>query len=199
MSGTQTPNLHLAYLDASQAQPEVKINDAWDKIDAVSGGLTVSNTSQDSPATSVDGVRRMEFIGATLEEDTAGVVVTIDDAGVVREASWTNALGAISIPINSVIRLSGAKRKIKEVIVLTQGGAGGCTIEIWKANLADHYPPVSGDDITGGANVVITSGTTHQDSTLSGWNVDLDKDDVFLFTLSASSTFTNVTISLRLG
>jgi hypothetical protein len=199
MSGSETPNLGLEYLDASQAQPEVKINDAWDKIDAVSGGLTISNTSQDSPATSVAGIRRIEIIGATLQEETDGAVLTIDDAGVVREAAWTNALGAISIPINSVIRLSGAKRKIKEVIVLTQGGAGSCTIEIWKANLADHYPPVSGDDITGGANVVITSGTTHQDSTLSGWNVDLDKDDVFLFTLSASSTFTNVTISLRLG
>jgi len=200
MSGGATPNLDLEYLDASQAQPEVKINDAWDKIDAAVGpGLTVQSTAADSPAVTVSGVKHLLLIGATVEEMTEGAAIVIDDAGVTREAAWTNALGAISIPINSVIRLSGAKRKIKEVIVLTQGGTGSCTIEIWKANLASHYPPVSGDDITGGANVVITSGTTHQDSTLAGWNTDLDKDDVFLFTLSASSTFTNVTITLRLG
>ena len=83
--------------------------------------------------------------------------------------------------------------------MLTQLRTSSCTVEIWKANLAAHYPPVSGDDITGGTNVVISSGSTYQNSTLSGWNVNLDKDDVFLFTLSASSTFTNVTISLRLG
>ena len=33
MSGDATPNLNLIYLDAAQAQPEVKINDAWNKID----------------------------------------------------------------------------------------------------------------------------------------------------------------------
>ncbi len=199
MSGSETPNLGLEYLDASQAQPEVKINDAWNKIDAAALGLTVNDTAIDSPAISISEVKKMTFHGATVQAETEGVLVIVDDAGVTREAAWTNALGAISVPINSVIRLCGAKRKIKEVIVLTQGGPGSCTIEIWKANLSAHYPPVSGDDITGGTNVVISSGSVYQNSTLSGWNLDLDKDDVFLFTLSASSTFTNVTISLRLG
>lgn len=200
MSGDATPNLDLIYLDVAQAQPEVKINDAWNKIDAAVGsGLTVNNTATDSPATSVTAVKRITFDGATVSEETSGIIVTIDDAGVTREASWTNALGAISIPINSVIRLCGAERKIKEVIVLTQGGPGSCTVKIWKANLSNHYPPVAGDDITGGTNVVLSSASTYQNSTLSGWNVDLAKDDVFLFTLSASATFTNVTISLRLG
>lgn len=200
MSGGGTPNLNLIYLDAGQAQPEVKVNDAWNKLDeAIGDGLIVSDTSADSPANSVASVHRIKFIGASIEAETDGVIVAIDDAGVTREANWTNALGAISVPINSVIRLSGAKRKIKEAIVLTQGGPGSCTIEIWKANLASHYPPTSADDITGGTNVVLSSASTYQNSTLSGWNTDLDKDDVFLFTLSATATFTNVTITLRLG
>lgn len=200
MSGDATPNLDLQYLDAAQAQPEVKINDAWNKIDAAVGaGLEITSTGE-SPNNVVSDAHKITFHGATVEsESNSGARVTVDDAGVVKEASWTNALGAISIPINSVIRLCGADRRIKEVIVLTQGGPGSCTIEIWKANIADHYPPNSGDDITGGANVVITAGVTFQDTVLSGWSTLLGKDDVFLFTLSASSTFTNVTITLRLG
>jgi hypothetical protein len=58
---------------------------------------------------------------------------------------------------------------------------------------------VSGDDITGGTNVVLTAASIYQNSTLTGWDVQLERDDVFLFTLSACTTFTNVTISLRLG
>lgn len=198
MSGTETPNLLLQYLNAAQSQPEVKVNDAWDKIDAAIAGFEVISLGE-SPNNTATAVRRITFEGATVSDETSGALVVIDDPGVVKEASWTNGLSAISIPTNSALRLSGAPRRIKEVIVLTQGGTGSCTIEIWKANLASHYPPVSGDDITGGANVVISSGTTHQDSTLSGWNTQLAKDDVLLFTLSACSTFTNVTITLRLG
>jgi hypothetical protein len=200
MSGDATPNLDLQYLDPSQAQPEVKINDAWNKIDAAIGtGLQITDIGESPPAT-INAVHKLTFEGASVSsESDNGVLVQIDDAGVVREASWTNALGAISIPINSVIRYSGAKRKIKEVVVLTQGGPGSCVIEIWKAKITDHYPPVSADDITGGANVVISAGTTHMDSALSGWETDLGQDDALLLTLSASSTFTNVTISLRLG
>jgi len=199
MSGTATPNLDLEYLDPAQAQPEVKINDAWDKLDAAIGaGLEIASIGE-SPNNSVSAVKLITFHGATVSDETSGALVTVDDAGVVKEASWTNALGAISVPINTVIRLSGAKRRIKECIVLTQGGTGSCVIKIWKANLASHYPPVSGDDITGGHNAVISSGTSLQDSTLTGWSTILDKDDVFLFTLDSCSTFTNVTISLRLG
>jgi hypothetical protein len=200
MSGDATPNLNLLYLDPYQAQPEVKVNDAWNKIDeAIGAGLEVNTLGASPPGVATE-VRKLTFEGAALTaESDSGVVVTIDDAGVVKEASWTNALGAISVPINDVIRYSGADRRIKECVVLTQGGTGSCTIEIWKSNLGAHFPPVSGDDITGGANVVISSGTTHQDSTLSGWSTLIGKDDVFLFKLTACSTFTNVTISLRLG
>lgn len=199
MSGS-TPNLDLEYLDPAQSEPEVIVNANSDKLDAAFGAGLEINDTHDSPAFAQTGVKKITLEGFTLStESDSGVHAIVNDAGVVKEASWTNALGAISVPINSVIRLSGAKRRIKEVIVLTQGGTGSCVIKIWKANLASHYPPVSGDDITGGHDVVISSGTTHQDSTLTDWSTLLDKDDVFLFTLDSCSTFTNVTVSLRLG
>lgn len=194
---TETPNLGLQYLDAAQSQPEVKINDAWDKIDAIS--LTVSNTD-DSPDVTVDRVRSLVFEGATLSAITGnGVHVQIDDAGVVREAQWSNDVGAITVPINDVIRFCGARRRIKEITVLTEGGTGSCVIGVWKANLASHFPPTAADDITGGHNVTISGGTTLQDSTLTGWNTNLYLDDVLKFHLASSSTFTFIVINIRLG
>lgn len=192
-----TPNLGLEYLDAAQSQPEVKINAAWNKIDAMA--LSVVNTD-DSPDVTVTGVKRIMFEGATLSPLTdGGVHVQIDDAGVVREVQWSNDVGAISVPINDVIRFSGATRRIKEVTILTEGGSGSCVVNIWKANLTSHFPPVSGDDITGGSPPTISSGVTYQNSTLTGWNTNLHKDDVLKFNLASSSTFTFIVINLRLG
>lgn len=200
MSGDATPNLNLVYLDAAQAQPEVKINAAWDSIDAAIGtGLEVTSMGE-SPNNTVSSARKITFEGATVAtESDSGALVKVDDAGVVKEASWTNALGAISLPINSVIRYSGANRRIKECVILTQGGPGNCIVHIWKANLASHYPPTSADDITGGNPPSIYEGEVLQDDGLSGWSTLIGKDDVFLFSLAECSAFTNVTISLRLG
>jgi hypothetical protein len=78
MSG-ETPNLGLQYIDPSQAQPEVKVNDAWDKIDASAlGGVAVSDLS--SPPI-VSRVRELKFMGATVTHETGGVaLVQIDSS-----------------------------------------------------------------------------------------------------------------------
>lgn len=112
-------------------------------------------------------------------------------------AYWTANTGAIIIPVNSVERLMNASGTIKEVIVVTKGGTGSCTINIYKAAITSHYPPTSADDITGGANVVISGGVIHQDSTLTGWTTTFNQDDVFLFTLQSSTVFQTVGIFLR--
>jgi hypothetical protein len=72
----QTPNLLLEYLDASQAQPEVKINDAWNKIDAAYGlellaGITVKQVG-DSPAGDKFHCTEIDFVGATVVPETNG-------------------------------------------------------------------------------------------------------------------------------
>lgn len=84
MSPSTTPNLNLPYLDASQSQPEVKINEAFDLIDAAitaetggSGGggpgsITVEGVS-DSPTVTVLDVTTLRIEGASVESETAGV------------------------------------------------------------------------------------------------------------------------------
>lgn len=218
----RTPRFNLPYLDPSQAQPEVKINEAWNIIDehlgdsgvdpgsGGSGSITVEEHG--SPHTVVTDITTVRFVNATVESETGGVaVVTVPESGVGPDgptgatggqqfgAYWVAlAGGAITLPINAVERVMNVSGTIKEILVLTKGGTGNCTIKIWKAAFSSHYPPVVTDDITGGANVVISSGTTHDDSTLSGFTTSFAQGDVYLLTLSSVAGFTSVGIFLRI-
>lgn len=78
MAGT-TPNLGLPLLDPSQSQPEVPINEALNILDAVVGGVTVTEDSGSSPGDTVVGTRTIKFSGATVtaeSDDTALVTIT---------------------------------------------------------------------------------------------------------------------------
>lgn len=81
MSGTGTPNLDLQYLDPSQSQPEIKVNDAWNKIDAAVGegsGIAVSDLS--SPPIVARAIE-LKFMGATVTHETGGVArIEIDNS-----------------------------------------------------------------------------------------------------------------------
>jgi hypothetical protein len=195
MSSDVTPNLGLPYLDPSQAQPEVKINEAWDILDAQSLDITESG---ESPNHSVTNVKRITFEGAVISEQSDGdVLVTIKFQTIT--VTWSNDLSAISTPINDVLRFIVSRYKIHRATLLCEGGSGSCTVYIWRSNLANHYPPVIGDDITGGNHLVIASGETLDDDTLSGWETELIPGDVLLCQLHASATFTTVQLNLTIG
>lgn len=114
-------------------------------------------------------------------------------------AQWvSNVPGSIlALPTNAVIGVAGIAGNIKEVTIYGVGGPGSCVVDVWKRAVGGI--PTSGNDITGGAPPAIVSGTTHDDTTLSGWTTAVAVGDVFLFTLASTSTFTNVSIFLRIG
>lgn len=116
-------------------------------------------------------------------------------------AGWTTSDGttALALPIGALTRLMSGTYTLKAVEINTLGGPGGCVVNIYKANRASHYPPVLGDDITGGVPPTIISGNTYTNTTLLGWITSILPEDVFLFTLASVSNFTNVTISLEIG
>jgi hypothetical protein len=138
----------------------------------------------------------------TLTVDAQGRITSVATGGVFMPgASWGSATGsALTLTgILPVPRPLGSACTIKEVLILTTGGTGSCTINIWKANLSSHYPPVSGDDITGGVPPAISGAATYRNSTLTGWTTTIAQDDVLYFTLTATSTFTSVAIFIRYG
>jgi hypothetical protein len=75
-----TTNLGLPYLDPSQAQPEVKINLAWDILDNTYKPLSVKQVG-DSPAGDVFQVTTIKFNGATVELETPDTALVTFSGG----------------------------------------------------------------------------------------------------------------------
>ena len=116
-------------------------------------------------------------------------------------ASWQSVSGGspVQLPTNPVERYVNGTWTIKGVYILTQGGPGSCTVQVWKANFSSHYPPISSDDITGGTSPQISGGNTYANTTLASWTTSVVAGDVFLFTLAASTNFTQIQIYVVLG
>jgi len=230
MSGDATPNLDLVYLDPSQAQPEVKINDAWNKIDAAVGGITVEDA--DSPFTSVSHVKTIKVSGGsvTAESDDA-VLIALDGSGgggssgaggmgrrgragargrmgpprpsqppidIELTAGWNSSNGAVqlgfAVPQDLLIPRACT---LREVIILTQGGSGSCSVALWKCAFG-AYPPTSGNDITGGTAPAISGAVTYDNVALTGWTRSFAQNDCIRASLLTNSTFTSVKIFLRM-
>lgn len=115
-------------------------------------------------------------------------------------AQWVSVpfTGAISLPTNPVLNSYDSIGTIRSIRIYTEGGTGSLTINVWKAP-AGTFPTVA-NDITGGANVVITGGTSYFDNTLSGWTTSVSADDAVLFTLAAvSGAFTGIWVFMDIS
>jgi hypothetical protein len=116
----------------------------------------------------------------------------------VESAGWNSTSGAVqlslTVPIDLLIPYTCT---LKEVYILTQGGSGSCTVDIWKTPIGS-YPPTSANDITGGIPPAISSGTVYTNSTLTGWTTSFSQNDCLRLTLAANSTFTSVKLVLRM-
>jgi hypothetical protein len=111
-------------------------------------------------------------------------------------ANWVASTGAVIVPANDVVRIVPRGCTLKEVLILTTGGPGSCTIDIRKSNFAG-FPPGAGGTICGGTPPAIAAGNTYSNSTLAGWTTAFAQDDCLLFKITASTTFTQVAIYLR--
>lgn len=111
-------------------------------------------------------------------------------------AAWVATSGAVTPPTVDVPRVVPYNCALQEVVIVTRGGPGSVTIDIWKAPIGS-YPPTSANSITGGTLPAISSGNTYQNTALTGWTTSFAQDDVLMFHLTSSSTFTFVSIQLR--
>ncbi len=114
-----------------------------------------------------------------------------------RGATWVASSGAVVAPGPYVDVVIPKNCTLTQVDIVTQGGTGSCTIDIWKAAIGS-FPPVVGNTICGGTPPAIASALTYSNSTLSGWTTAFSAGDVLRFKLTASTTFTVVSIQLRM-
>lgn len=130
---------------------------------------------------------------ALTAENFAELVRTYANVPTVRGASFLGYNQPIVIPVNDVSVPIAFDSTIVQVIVLTQGGTGNCTIDVQKVAYAS-YPADSGDSICGGNKPQITSGIKFSDSTLTSWSTSVSAGDVLAFHLEGNSTFTAVAV-----
>jgi hypothetical protein len=111
---------------------------------------------------------------------------------------WTNnevLLDPLEVDMpTTVCKSSGV---IKSIVVLTEGGPGSLSMDIWKSTI-DNYPPVITDTILGGNEVVIASGYKLKDITLSGWNKNITAGDILRFKLNQNTNFTSIRIFVEI-
>ena len=111
-------------------------------------------------------------------------------------ATWVSSTAIVAGSAPLVFVSCPVAGTITKVKVVTAGGTGSCVIDIWKAPFAS-FPPVVGNSITASAKPTISSGVTYSDSTLTGWTTAVNAGDVLAFSLTSSSTFTEITIVLE--
>lgn len=86
---------------------------------------------------------------------------------------------------------------ITRCTILTKGGTGSCQVDVWAVPIAS-YPPSVANSICAGHLPTISSGISHDDSTLTGWNTVLPKGQAVTFHLVSSSVFTEIVFQLVL-
>jgi hypothetical protein len=177
----------------SAAQPAFRDIQATDvpTLNQNTTGSSGSCTGNSATATSA-GSCTGNSATATLLTGTTAVSELSKGAG------WNSSSGAISTSVVSttVDVLIPYACTLKEVDIITSGGTGSCTVDVWKA--ASLAVPASGNDITGGVPPAISSGTVYQNTTLSGWTTAFAQNDRVRFTLVSTSIFTEIVIVLRL-
>lgn len=116
----------------------------------------------------------------------------------IESAGWNNTNG--STPVVIIVAATVPQDiqipygcTLQNVRIQTQGGTGSCTVTL----STSAFPFVTGTDITSGVSPAISSGTSYDNSTLTGWTTAFTQGVMIRATLTANSGFTSVKIMLR--
>jgi hypothetical protein len=118
-----------------------------------------------------------------------------------RGAMWVNSTvgSPVSLPTNDVERLVPVACTLQEIIITGIGGPGSCQIDIWYVPFSGYPATVANSIIGTGIAPAISSGSKVSLTNFTGYTTTSFAADGFLvFHLVSSTTFTVVSIELRL-
>lgn len=73
--------------------------------------------------------------------------------------------------------------------------SGSIVVDIWKDTYA-NYPPTGADSITASAKPTISAAVKSQDTTLTGWTVNVSAGDTLRFNVDSAATIQRLTLTL---
>lgn len=81
-------------------------------------------------------------------------------------------------------------------VTLLADQTGSVVIDIWKDTLA-NYPPTDTESITASAVPTISTDIVYNDTTLSGWTIDVAAGDTLRFNVDSVTDITRVAVILK--
>jgi hypothetical protein len=138
-----------------------------------------------------------KYLKAKVSE-TSGVIweaISGADVPFSKSATWISA-SALTNTVNQVPIYIPKACTLTKVIIITEGGTGSCSIDIWK-DVTANFPPTVEDSICGGDLPAIASGTYSIKTSFSSWSTtSLAEGDILMFSLVSTSVFTFISLIL---
>jgi len=125
----------------------------------------------------------VRLFGSPSTPGMIGAIVAVLGDGVT--ALQVNTMGDVVVPFNLTLTS----------VTMLSTQSGSCVIDIYVDTYA-NFPPTNADSITGAAPPTISSGIKSQDTTLTGWTVNLNGGDTLRFNVESASGLSQVTVQL---
>jgi hypothetical protein len=161
--------------------------------------LTLGTTGTDLTSTVANGTTTPVI---TLNVPTASAT----NRGALSSADWTSfatrTFGAVFDGGGSVLTVGTTVDVIFPVALtitswtMLADVSGSAVIDLWKDTYA-NYPPTIADTITGSAIPTITTAIKNTSSTLTGWTITVNANDIIRFNVTSATTITRLTISIQ--
>lgn len=119
-----------------------------------------------------------------LENNELVAITFIIDGGGAEIA--TGQHGHLEIPFNCEIL----------GVWLLADQVGSIVVDIWMDTYA-NFPPTDADSITASAPPTITTALKNEDTTLTGWFIDIVAGDILAFNVDSITTIQRVTLTLK--
>jgi hypothetical protein len=172
-------------------------DDPDEALNAIPGSVGPQGANSTVPGPAGPAGQTVAFIPDDFDIELPFVPPSIQLRTVNKGANWVSSVAIVAGSANKVYVSCPVAGTINRVKVVTSGGSGSCVIDVWKAPFAS-FPPLVANSIVAAAPPTISGGTTYTESTLAGWTRAINAGDVLAFSLTSSSTFTQIEIVLEI-
>jgi hypothetical protein len=196
---TSTPVVKRITWTNFKASIKAYLDSFYAVIGAITGsGLTMASGKLLGRGSAGTGAVEEITVGTGLSLSAGTLSATSSGAGKhVKGATWTGGGSVVATPADDVTVECHAAGIITKAVVLTQGGAGSCVIDVWKDSYA-NFPPTVADSITASAKPTIVTGLKYSDAALTGWTTAVAAGDTLTFHLDSVCSFTSISIFLEI-